>query len=513
MNFKELIVPLMMALIGTWAIQYFFFNKNTSTVPSGVRVVQPFVAPSGAQEARPLKTEIDFIDTRRPKAAELAEVETDGAQLVFSTDGASLDSLEFKRRTDGKIYGLNTIFPVNETERESRCFLVAFDQKTPYYFTLANRGDSDEKTVLTYQAETDEALLSKTFTIYRHRYQIDLDLAITPKSEQAAIGTMRVFFPSPLMPELENYDTISAIVGGDQGSIQKTLMSRVNVRQGWMLPTLFGIESRYFVHALVKDAQAFCQRAYYKLFDKNRMIAILEGPVVTKASSWHTTFFFGPKELPALVAVDKRLESLDYSGILGPLSKWFLALLQWIYSYCHNYGLAIIALAILVRLLLLPLTIKADAGQKKNIELQKKLDYIKHRYKDDPERYKQEQAELIAKYGLPGLTGCLPLLLQFPIFLALNRVLSNSIYLYHASFLWLPDLASKDPWYILPILATLTMIATMRSMGDARQQMSSIVMAVFMGVVTMSLSSGLALYIVVGTILGLVQSSIQKRFA
>jgi YidC/Oxa1 family membrane protein insertase len=511
MNFKELIIPLVVALLGTWAIQYFFFNKNVA--PAGARIVQPFVAPSGAQEARPLNTEIDFIDIKRPKPVENTEVETDGAKLVFSTDGASLDSLEFKRQADGRVYGLNTIYPVAENERENRCFLVAFDQKTPYYFALVNRNDSDEQILLTYQTETDEAVLNKTFIIYKHLYQIDLELSITPKVENISIGNLRVFFPSPLMPELENYDTISAIVGGDQGSIQKTLLSRVNVHQGWTMPTLFGTESRYFVHALVKDPQAFCQRAYYKLYDRNRMTSILEGPAVVKSASWHTTFYFGPKELPALIAVDKRLESLDYSGILGPLAKWFLALLQWIYSYCHNYGLAIIILAILIRLLLLPLTIKAESSQKKNMELQKKLDYIKHRYKDDPERFKQEQAELIAKYGLPGLTGCLPLLLQLPIFFALNRVLTNSIYLYHSSFLWIPDLAMKDPWYILPVVTALAMIATMRSMGDTRQQMSSIIMAVVMGIVTMSLASGLALYIVVGTLLGLVQSSIQKRFA
>jgi membrane protein insertase Oxa1/YidC/SpoIIIJ len=71
----------------------------------------------------------------------------------------------------------------------------------------------------------------------------------------------------------------------------------------------------------------------------------------------------------------------------------------------------------------------------------------------------------------------------------------------------------KDPWYILPLLTTLSMIGMMRSTGDTRQQMSSIIMAVVMGVVTMSLSSGLALYIFVGTFLGIIQSYIQKRFA
>ncbi len=510
MNIKELIIPLTMALIGTWAIQYFFFTKKS--VPEGVRTMQPFVAPSGVQEEKPLNTEIDFVNIKRPYPAETTEVLTDGATLVFSTDGASLDRLEFKRKSDNRVFAIDTIFPVSETERDNRCFLVAFNEKTPYYFTLSERKDLADTTTLTYKAETDEGVLSKVFTVYKHVYQIDLELIITPKKDDALIGSPRIFYPSPLMPELENSDLVSAIVGGDQGSVKKILRANVTINQGWLMPTLFGTESRYFVHALVKDPQAFCQRAFYKFYDKTRMISIIEGPVVHKAASWRVSFYFGPKELPALIAVDPRLESLDYSGILGPIAKWFMVLLRWLYTWLHNYGWAIVILAILVKLLLLPLTIKAEAGNSKRLELQKKLNYIKLRYKDDPERYKQEQAELISKHGLPGLSGCLPLFLQIPIFYALSRVLSSSIDLYRASFLWIPDLASKDPWYILPILTTLSMIAMMRSTGDSKQQLSSIAIAIVVGAVSTSLSAGLALYIFVSTFLGVVQTMVQKRF-
>lgn len=511
MNFRELIVPLTVALIGTWAIQYFFFTKKTAT--DGVRTMQPFVAPTGVQQARPLNTEIDFIDAKKPAQSSVIEVQTDFANLVFSTDGATLDSLEFKRKSDKHTYNINTIFPVNETGRESRCFLVAYDQKTPFYFTFIDRKDAADNVTLTYQADTDDAVLVKLFTIYKHSYQIDLDLKITPKVDTTSIGSLRLFFPSPLMPELESSDLVSAIVAGDKGSIEKTLRDRVALNQGWMTPSLFGAESRYFVHAMVKDTQAFCQRAYYKFYDKTRMMSILEGPAIHKESSWRLSFYFGPKELSALIAVDHRLESLDYSGFLGPIAKWFMMLLQLLYKFLHNYGWAIIAIALLVKLLLLPMTINAEAGQKKHLEFQKKLEYVRHRYKDDPERLKQEQAELIAKHGMPGLSGCLPLLLQIPIFYALSRVLSGSIDLYRASFLWIPDLASKDPWYILPILTALSMIAAMRSTGNSRQQLTSIAMAVVVGAVSISLSAGLALYIFASTFFGVVQTMIQKRFA
>jgi len=510
MNIKEFIVPLIVALIGTWAIQYFFFPKQSTQ--ENIRTVQPFVAPTGVQETKPLNTEIYFIDTKKVEYSELTEVKTEHATLVFSTDGASLDRLEFNRKTDGKAYTIDTVFPVQEENRENRCFLVAFDQKTPYYFKLIDRQESSDTTVLSYQAETEDGILAKTFTIYKQLYKIDLDLKITPKKSDSAIGNMRIFFPAPLMPELGNTDVLSSIVAGDRGSIKTTLRSKVNIHHFWM-PTLFGTQSRYFVHAMVQDSKAFCQRAYYKLFDKNRMTSILEGPKVEKESSWKLSFYFGPKELNSLVQVDPRLESLDYSGLLGPIAKWFMELMNWLYSFLHNYGLVILVLALFIKLILLPFTIKAEAGNKKQAELQKKIQYIKHRYKDDPERCKQEQAELIAKHGMPGLSSCLPLLLQLPIFYALSRVLSGSIDLYQASFLWIPDLAARDPWYILPILTSLSMIGMMRSTGDSRQQLSSIVMAVVVGIVSLNLSSGLALYIFATTFLSVVQTFIQKRFA
>jgi YidC/Oxa1 family membrane protein insertase len=511
MNIKEFIVPLVVALIATWTIQYFFFPRQPAQ--EGVRTVKPFVAPTGASESKPLNTEINFVDTKKTERSELTEVDTERAILVFSTDGASLDRLAFKRKVDGKAYTIDTVFPVQDEEREKRCFLVAFDQKTPYYFTLIGRQDLPDSTILTYRAETEDGILTKVFTVYSKTYKIDLDISISPKKSDNTIGSMRIFFPAPVMPELGDADAISSIVGGDRGGVQVTLYSKVKIHQGWLLPTLFGTQSRYFVHAMVQDPQAFCQRAYYKLFDKNRMTSILEGPRVDVESSWKLSFYFGPKELHALVNVDPRLESLEYSGLLGPIAKWFMMLMNWLYSFLRNYGLVIIALAIFVKLLLLPLTIKAEAGNKKHMELQKKIQYVKQRYKDDPERLKQEQAALIAKHGMPGLAGCLPLLLQLPIFYALSRVLSGSIDLYHASFLWIPDLAAPDPWYVLPVLTSLAMILAMRTTGDARQKISSIAMAIFIGIISLNLSSGLALYIFASTFIGVAQTFIQKRFA
>lgn len=520
MNLKETVIVLSLSIVTVWAINFLFFGKKSEGTP-GVRTAQVFTAPTGEQQARPLNTEIDFIDTKRPAAATLTEIETDGARYVFSSDGATLEQLEFKVKAGVLAHPIDTIFPVLDTERERRCFLLAFDEKTPFYYTMTQKVDDSATVFLDYRAETDDVIVTKKFAISKSAYKIDLIIIVEPKHEQSALGYPRIFYPCPIMPDLKDSDIISAVVGGDQGRLTKIAKNSINLHEGWMTPTLFGTDSRYFVHALVSDKpQSFCRRAYYKIEDGAFLTSIIEGPALHNKveQQYNLSFYFGPKELNSLNLVDSRLEqTLDYSGIFGSIAKWLLLLLNLLFAYVHNYGLAIILLTLLVKLILLPFSIKADSSNQKRLEFQKKLDYIKHRYKDDPARIKQEQAELISKHGFPGLAGCLPLLLQIPVFWILSRVLSSSIDLYKASFLWIPDLASKDPWYILPILITVSMVGMMlttpsRQKMQATTQLSSLAMALFFGAMSTTCSAGLALYIFVSTLLGVIQAMFTKRF-
>ena len=307
------------------------------------------------------------------------------------------------------------------------------------------------------------------------------------------------------MPEIAQSDVIASIVSNEKGSIDKTVRDRLALDQGWFAPTLFGTDDRYFVHAMVEDQSKFIQRAYYKFTDKTMLFSVLEGPSVSQkagglcCNQWQLSFYFGPKEGQAFALVDERLEqTLDYSGILAPISKFLLYILKWLYSYFKNYGVAIILLTILVKLLLLPFTYRAEESMQKRTEFDKKLRYLQQRYKDDPDTLARERAELIQKHGLPGLGGRLPLLLQLPIFIALSRVLSSAIELYNAPFVgWIHDLSAKDPYYILPMVTALSMIAQSFTMptNDPKQKVSTIVMGMVIGAVTASLAAGLSLYI------------------
>ena len=117
------------------------------------------------------------------------------------------------------------------------------------------------------------------------------------------------------------------------------------------------------------------------------------------------------------------------------------------------------------------------------------------------------QAELVSKHGMPGLSSCLPMLLQFPIFIGLSRALGTSVDLYHAPFyLWITDLSASDPYYVLPGLVFLVMIWQALQTSDAKGRLPGLAMAfVFFGV-TASLSAGLAIYLLITTVLGILQT-------
>ena len=506
MNFKQMILPLGLALATTWAIQYFVINRfmGPGTAVSTTQSGQTFNAPTGPAEVKPLNKEVDFIDTSESVQGQITVVTTPLADLEFSSAGAVLTKATFKKQRDGHYIHLTTTMPEAGRPHDA-CFLLALEHETPLAYRLVEHTKDDTQELLKYQSTTAQATIEKTFTIAKATHKIDLELSITPAANMAV--EPRLLVTSPLLEHTAKAEHISAVVNGVKSGITKINRGRVDERTGWFAPTLFGSDDRYFVYAMINDPQHFTQRAYYKLEGHYELLSILEGPRITQPTTWQLSFYLGPKDQAALDAVDKRLEGvLDYSGILAPISKFLLNVLTFLYKYLKNYGFAIIALTLLINLILLPFNLKGNASMKKHMEFQKKLAYIQQRYKHDPEALKYERAELIRKHGMPGLGGCLPKLIQLPIFFALSRVLSTSIELYMAPFGWIPDLSSFDPYYILPIVITLLLVVQ-ALMTEPKQRMTMLAVALVFGAVSASLAAGLSLYILMSVGLGVAQQA------
>lgn len=514
MNIKNLWLPLLLALVTTWGINYFLTSRTAKQGSTAENAVagESFVAPEKAVSLKPLVKEIDFLDAQVVTPAQIAVVETDHYVARFTTHGAALESLLFKRKPGVLETDVEIIQPTSALKKEDACFLVALQEKTPFYYTFDGKVEDKDLVVLTYKVQVDQGAIVKQFVIAKHSYKIDVNVTFEPKGN--ASFEPRIVIPAPFLEADKETQkaSVAGIVAEKKEAIVKILKDKVNPQQGWFSPTVFGVENRYFVTVLVGDQAKFVQRAYYRVGEEN-LFALLEGPTVAEKKAWSLSFYCGPKEYDAMYAVDQRLAKVvDYAGILSPISRFMLMILKWFFAYLHNYGLAIIALTFLVRLLLFPLTMNSEESLKKRAEFDKKLKHLQQKFKDDSVRLAEEKAELIRKHGMPGLGGCLPLLLQIPIFFALAKVLSSTIELYRAPFFgWIHDLSMPDPYYIFPLVFAGSLILQ-AFFVDEKQRFSMLVSALVFGAISVNFASGLAIYMLVSTLLGLVQTVLVRQF-
>jgi YidC/Oxa1 family membrane protein insertase len=219
---------------------------------------------------------------------------------------------------------------------------------------------------------------------------------------------------------------------------------------------------------------------------------------------------FVKKEYNYLTSLGHNLnQSVDF-GIWGFFAVWILKGLQFFYKFIPNYGVSIILLTLLVRLITFPLQYKSFVSMKKLQLIQPELTKIREKFKDDPQKMQKESMELFRKSGANPIGGCLPLLLQMPVFFAFYKVLHSAVELVDAPFmLWIQDLSNKDPFYVLPVLMTLAMFLqqkmTPNTITDPVQKKVMLFMPLIFGVIMKDLPSGLSLYIFVSTVFGILQ--------
>lgn len=227
-------------------------------------------------------------------------------------------------------------------------------------------------------------------------------------------------------------------------------------------------------------------------------------------------FLFVKKEYDYLKDLGNNLDLTVDFGILGIIAVPMLHSLQWIYKYVPNYGLALIVLTIFIRMLLFPLSFSSFKSMKKMQKIQPELQKLKEKHKDDPQRMQKETMELFKRAGANPLGGCLPMLLQMPIFFAFYKVLYGAVELVGAPFYgWIHDLSIKDPYYVLPVFMALSMFAqqklTPTTTTDPTQQKVMMFMPLIFGFIMKDLPAGLNLYIAVSTLFGIGQQLLVYR--
>ncbi len=237
------------------------------------------------------------------------------------------------------------------------------------------------------------------------------------------------------------------------------------------------------------------------------------GAVIHASDSTAFTVRLLPLKSKVLSQYKKGYEKVIDSGIFDPISKLILLLLNFLFAVFQNYGVVIIVFAIFIKVIFFPLSRQMIVSQQKMQMIQPELKKIQAKYKEDPQRLNQEMMHLYKTYKVNPVSGCLPLIIQMPIIIALYQTLNTAIEFRNAPFiLWITDLSFRDPYYVLPItMGILMLVQSLMTTVDPRQKFMVMLMPVLMVVFFLNFPSGLQLYWFTYNLFTLVENIIIKR--
>ncbi len=398
-------------------------------------------------------------------------------------------------------------------------------------FTPANTSyrltDADSRLEVDLTAEIDGVEIIKRFTFHRGSYAVDVSYYLANNTDEPVtarfIGQLaRDNSPDPssgvamgmssyLGAAYSSPDERYQKVGFDD--IQRGRFNNRDVQGGWV-----AIIQHYFVSAWAPPQNQ--QNLQYATTDsRNRNVAAFAGPVTTVAADGEArlgaTLYMGPKVQSYLEEVAPHLRlTVDFGWL------WFIAnplfwLLDQIHSLIGNWGWSIVFLTILVKLAMWPLSAKAYKSMARMRKLGPEMQRLKEQYGDDRQKMSQEMMKFYQKEKINPLGGCLPILVQMPVFIALYWMLLESVELRHAPFmLWIQDLSMKDPFFILPILMGVSMYVQQLLNPTPPDPMQAKIMKMLPIIFTfffLWFPAGLVIYWVVNNIISIAQQYVITR--
>lgn len=293
------------------------------------------------------------------------------------------------------------------------------------------------------------------------------------------------------------------------------------------LPMMWaGVESNYFIAAIAPKSadlalKAKYQSGVYRLALEKDNIGIAPGSMSTETA----TYYFGPKITKYLAVAPNVLSAAEDYGFFTVLAVPMLKMINFFEQYVGNYGIAIILLTILIKIAFWPLSRKSYKSMESMKKLQPMMQKIREKYADDREKQNAEVMALYKTYKVNPVGGCLPMVIQIPVFFGLYQALLNAIQLRHASFIdflpftnmpWLSDLSAPDPYYITPIVMGATMLLQQLlspSTGDPTQRKMMLIMPVVFTFMFLNFPSGLVVYWLVNNVLSIFQQWLMLRKA
>lgn len=387
-------------------------------------------------------------------------------------------------------------------------------------------GDEPESIVLAWEGENFR--VEKIYTFNSETYGVDFDFKIYNLTDNKVKGDLNVSLYEYVKTEekksfslFRGYQFPASFLVFTDGKVEREVAAKVKKGEEKVVKgdiSWIGFDSKYFMLALLtKDVPGETTEAIRQETELIEGVYKVGDFSLSSGESFEGDMglYLGPKDPKAMDEVGFSLsEAIDY-GFFAFLSIPLVKLLKFFFQIFKNYGVAIILLTVVVRLLLYPITHKSMKSMKDMQKIQPLMKEIREKYKDDKEKMNQEVMRLYQTHKINPLGGCLPLFLQLPIFIALYKALYVAIDLRHAPFwLWIQDLSEKDPYYVTPIVMGLSYFLQQKltpSGADPTQQKVMLMMPVVFTVIFLNLPSGLVLYFLVSNILSIAQQLVTNK--
>lgn len=437
-----------------------------------------------------------------PEAEKTIKVETGLYTATFSSIGGTPKSWMLKRYTGQEGLGVSLL---NEG---GILPALGIGQKGDYSLSrlhfnviggdLKLDGANNQGTVV-FEYAAQDVSIRRTYTFYSDQYRFDLkdEVAGLPAYEITLGGDFGIY-------DRKGDAHVGPVLLKDADRMEFTAKK---LKEPKTLPgplKWIAQEDKYFFSAIVPKG-GFDEARAWRERDSD-LISLRGGP---KAGAYELMLYAGPKEHDSLKAYGVGLEHIIDFGFFSVVARPIFWVLKVLNGVVGNYGWAIVFLTILVRIPFVPIVNKGQKAMKRLQEIQPRMQEVRERFKKDPQRMQQEMMELYKKHKVNPMGGCLPILLQIPVFFALYKVLLIAIELRGAPFtLWIKDLSQKDPYYVLPIVMGITMVIQQKmtpSAGDPKQQKLMMFMPVIFTFMFLNFASGLVVYWLVNNLLSIAQ--------
>ena len=462
--------------------------------------------------------------------SDLVHIKTDTLDLLIDTYGGDivraalpqylvkLDEPEnpftMLRRTESHTYVARSgLIGSNGTDKNG--YRPTFTSTNTYY----ELRESQDSLVVDLNYQQDQVNIIKRFSFNRDSYVIDIDYLIDNQSDQSwtanLFGQIRrdSFKPSSDIIGMQPY--VGAAITTPESNYKKLSFGdlkdddfKISQMGGWV-----AMIQHYFVSAWIPDPE---QKNHYHLYKSSGKDIYLLGFTSNSATidagasgSFSASFYVGPKIIKNLEKIAPHLDlTIDYSWL------WFIAKplfygLDWIHGSVGNWGLAIVLLTLVIKLIFFYPSAMSYRSMAKMRKLAPMMNDLKERFGDDRQKMSAELMKMYRKEKVNPLGGCLPILMQMPVFIALYWVLMESVELRHSPFfLWITDLSVKDPYFILPLIMGGTMYIQQKlnpAPPDPMQAKIMQMMPIFFTFLFLMFPAGLVLYWVVNNTLSIAQ--------